>query len=279
MALQILLPADFREEHRRIVLAYLLRGHEFNRDEWRQAIIAFDLLKNAVVMAPAGMMPFPLIYRQHVEDPYANSFIKQLYAAKSVESAGTKLWADVAGQIVSDLTQAGLYRPNASATRLLLAYCLYWWRSFTLGYALEVEIQRDLRQSGIQFEAHDLLKREERLSPYDIAVLDFKGDIKTSLYFLQAARSQTLAHDFYITKVSGSRGTRIMVVFMQQGMWDVIDGETLLVLLEAITDTLPQAARIVHEGLELTVIDYEIWKEKVRRQQEKESQNDEPTND
>jgi len=70
-----------------------------------------------------------------------------------------------------------------------------------------------------------------------------------------------------------------MVVFMQQGMWDVIDGETLLVLLEAITDTLPQAARIVHEGLELTVIDYEIWKEKVRRQQEKESQNDEPTND
>jgi hypothetical protein len=80
-------------------------------------------------------------------------------------------------------------------------------------------------------------------------------------------------------KVSGSQGTRIMVVFMQQDMWDVINGETLLVLLSEIADTLPQAARIVHEGLGLTVIDYETWKEKVRRQQEKDSKNDEPVND
>jgi hypothetical protein len=97
-----------------------------------------------------------------------------------------------------------------------------------------------------------------------------KGDIKSSLYFLQAVRTQKLAHDFYITKVSASRGTRIMVVFVQEGMWRVIDGETLLVLLEEIAGTLPQAARIVHEGLELTVIDYQIWKAKVRRQQKKE---------
>lgn len=60
-----------------------------------------------------------------------------------------------------------------------------------------------------------------------------------------------------------------MVVFVQQGMWQVINGETLLVLLEEIAATLPQATRIVYRGLELTVIDYETWKEKVKRQQNK----------
>jgi hypothetical protein len=69
-----------------------------------------------------------------------------------------------------------------------------------------------------------------------------------------------------------------MVVFMQQKMWNVINGETILVLLEEIAATLPQVARIVHEGLELTVIDYDAWKEKVRRQQEKRSENDGPAN-
>jgi hypothetical protein len=270
MTLQILLPADFREEHRQIVLAYLLRGHEFNRNEWRRAIVAFDLLKNGVVMTPAGMLPFPLIYRQYVEDSYANLFIEKLFEAGPVEPTSTKLWSRIARQIPTDLIQANLYQPVNPATRLILAYCLYWWRSFTLGYALEIEIQRDLQQSGIRFETHDLLKREERLSPYDIAVLGFRGDIKTSLYFLQAARSQRLAHDFYITKVSTSGRKRIMVVFMQQGMWHKINGETFLVLLEQIAETLPQAARIVHEGLELTVIDYDTWKEKVRQQQKKE---------
>ncbi len=31
---------EFREQHRHIVLEYMQRGHEFGRDEWRQAIIA-----------------------------------------------------------------------------------------------------------------------------------------------------------------------------------------------------------------------------------------------
>jgi hypothetical protein len=85
MTLQILLPADFREEHRQIVLAYLLRGHEFTRDEWRRAVIAFDMLKNAVVVLPSVMMPFPLIYRQYVEDSYANS-LRTIYLSEKSAS-------------------------------------------------------------------------------------------------------------------------------------------------------------------------------------------------
>jgi len=265
------------------VLEFARRGHEFGRDEWRQAIVAFDLLKNAAVLTDRGLLPFPVIYRQHIEEPYADDFIEALYLAARVGEASVSRWATVARAIGPRLAQVGLSQPDVPATRLIVAYCLYWWRAFTLGYALEVEIQRDLEASGIQFEAHDLHRREERLSPYDLTVLGFKGDIKTSVYFLQAARTRTLPHDFYITRIRGRQRTRTLVVFMQPGMWQAINGETLLVLLEQIADTLPRAARIIHEGVELTVVDYETWKAKVRRRQSPDADNeseerDEPTN-
>jgi hypothetical protein len=264
---QVLLPAEFREQHRHIVLEFARRGYEFARDEWRQAIVAFDLLNNAAVLTDRGLLPFPVIYRQYVEEPYADDFIEALYLAERVDVVSVSRWATVARDIEPRLARVGMSRPGCPATRLIVAYCLYWWRAFTLGYALEIEIQRDLEASGIQFQAHDLRRREERLSPYDLAVLGFKGDIKTSVYFLQAARSRMLPHDFYITRIRGRQRTRTLVVFMQTGMWQTINGEALLVLLEQVADTLPQAVRIIHGGGELTVVDYETWKAKVRRHQ------------
>lgn len=265
---QVLLPAEFDQEDRRIVLDFVRRGHEFSRTEWREAIVAFDLLKNAAVLTEHGFLPFPVIYRQHVEERFAGEFIEALYQAERVAAAGIDRWVAVARTIEPDLAQAGLSRIDVKATRLIVAYCLYWWRAFTLGYALEIEIQRDLEESGIQFQAHDLRRPEERLSPYDLEVLGFKGDIKTSVYFLQAARTRALPHDFYITRIRGQRRTQTLVAFVQADMWQKIDGETLLVLLEQVSDTLPQAARIVHEGMELMVIEYEAWKAKVKRHQE-----------
>jgi len=78
------------------------------------------------------------------------------------------------------------------------------------------------------------------------------------VYFLQAARTQVLPHDFYITRIYGQQRRRTLVVFVQTKMWRTIDGGTLLMLLEQVADTLPQAACIVHQGAELTVVDYEI---------------------
>jgi hypothetical protein len=265
---QVLLPAEFREPQWHIVLDFLQRGHEFRRNEWRQVIIALDLLKNAAVLTDHGLQPFPVIYRQYVEDRYASSYIEQLYRGDQTEARQMRQWAAVARAIEPNLVEIGLSRPDVPATRLLVAYCLYWWKSFALGYALEIEIQKDLVASGIQFEMHDLRLRETRLSPYDLVVLGFKGDIKTSTYFLQAARTRSLLHDFYITRVRGRERTRTLVVFVKPEMWHTIDGETLLVLLEKIADTLPQAMRIVYRGNELTVVDYETWKTKVRLCQE-----------
>ncbi len=268
MMLKILLPAEFEKKEWQIVLEYLQRGQTFSQAEWRLAIQAFDLLKDAVVVQVGVLLPFPVIYQQQVEYRYADTFIQKLYQTEQVEQTSTRLWAETARKIMPDLTQAGLYRPDVTGTRLLVAYCLYWWRSFTLGYSFEIEIQRDLKKSGIDFEMHDLRQAKERFSRYDILISEFKGDIKTSLYFLHAHRTQILSHDFYITRVQGKKGSRTLVVFIQADMWGKIDGETLFVLLSEIVDTLPQAMKIVHQNSELTVIDYEIWKEKIQQYQQ-----------
>jgi len=267
MTIEVLLPSSFRDEHRQIILAYLDRGHAFTRADWRQVVPAFDLLKNAAILYSEGIRPFPVIYRQQIEDRFAEWFIDRLMSATQIEQTSVALWAEAAVKMMPALTEAGLYRQDIPATRLLLAYCAYWWRSFTQGYALEIEIQRDLTHAGIRFEAHDLRKRQERLTPHDIAVLGFTGDIKTSVYFLQAARTRNIAHDFVITRVQGRHRTRTLVVFMKPDMWQVIDGDTILVLLEDLADTLPEAARIDHRGIQLTVIDYAEWKDRVRARQ------------
>lgn len=265
--MQILLPAELQEEHRQIVLTYLSQGHAFGRQEWQTAVVAFDLLNSAGVLSVKGFVPFPILYRQQVEDRYADTYIETLYRSDQIGKSGVAFWAEVAGKIAGNLADSGLYSEANPMTRYLLAYCLYWWRSFTSGYAFEIEIQRDLAQSGVTFTAHDLRQRQERLAPYDLEISNFKGDIKTSTYFLQALRSRRLAHDFYITKLAGRKGVRTLVVFIQNRMWQQIDGDTLLVLLEKVADTLPEAAEIVHRGIRITVIDYDLWKDKMKRYQ------------
>jgi hypothetical protein len=272
--LQILLPSDLNSEQQQVVRVYLTEAHRFTPYQWQQALVAFDVLKHAVVMQGDEIVRFPAIYYRYVEERYADHFIESLFEAKTTEAAAQQIWARVAGQIVADLTRDGLYNATIQGTHYLLAYCLYWWRAFTLGYALEIEIQTDLMQSGIRFEAHNLRDRQQRFSRHDIVVSGFEGDIKNSTYFLQARRTQILSHDFYITKVVGKKKPRILVVFIQADMWQLIDGDTLLVLLEKLADVMPEAAHIEHEGLNLTVIDYNLWKEKMRRYQQKE-RNDE----
>jgi hypothetical protein len=62
------------------------------------------------------------------------------------------------------------------SSEYLAAYCLYWWTAFARGYRFEVAVFRDLSASGIAFVAHDLRKRRERRSPYDLIVQRQRGD-------------------------------------------------------------------------------------------------------
>jgi hypothetical protein len=55
----------------------------------------------------------------------------------------------------------------------------------------------------------------------------------------------------------------MLVAFFKSRMWEDIDGETLAVALEQAAKVLPAAACVTHRGVELVVVDYEVWKEKV----------------
>jgi hypothetical protein len=115
-----------------------------------------------------------------------------------------------------------------------------------------------------------------RYSPYDLEVLGFLGDIRTSTYFLWAARTGGLEHDFYISRLdTPERRTRNLVVFLKSGVWEKIDGETVDVVLERAAAVFPAVARVTHQGTELIAVDYEVWKEKVLiRQQEATNEDD-----
>ena len=174
------------------------------------------------------------------------------------------------------LRQAGCANAYQVPEFYLLAYCLYWWYAFTTGYTFEVTILRDLTTSGVKYYAHDLRNRQARRSPFDLVVLGFTGDIKTSTYFLHAVRSRGLPADFYITRLYDRPGReRLLVVFLKRPAWDAIDGETLPTTLTALPDILPAVAEIEHGGQTLIVIEYEEWKTRImKRQQREESRNE-----
>ena len=269
MTFRILLPAEFQDIHRQIALEWVVRGHRFNLREWRVALRAFDLLKEAAVFTRQGVLPFSAVYFRHVEEPYADRFIRSLLNAEDVTQAGVAGWAEVAGRIPSILHEAGLLPAEQPAARLLVAYCLYWWYAFAYGYMFEIEVRRDLEQSGVEFSAHSLVSREERLSRHDLEVLGFRGDIKRSLAFLQTARGRRLPLSFYIVRLTQAGNERTLVVMMRQPMWNAIDGDTILTTIEALVEVLPAAARIRIGDAEVIVTDYELWKRLVRRRQAK----------
>jgi hypothetical protein len=180
----------------------------------------------------------------------------------------------VARKIPGILSQEGFVDRQVPETRFLLAYALYWWQSFAKGYAFQVEILRDLERSGLRFQAADLHWPEGRFAPYDLEILGYRGDIKTSTYFLQVVRSSTVPHDFYITALLGWPRRRLLVVFLQPAVWNELNGDTQLTNLQGLAMVLPQPARIEHRGRTLVVVDYELWKERVKQHQsEKESEN------
>jgi len=179
------------------------------------------------------------------------------------------LRAALARRVLRDLRQMGLYDPGIRDTQLLVAFCIFWWQSFTKGYAFEVEIFHDLTTDGVHFVAHDLRRREERFSPYDLTVLGYRGDVKTSTYFLSVHRSEQLRHDFYITRLYHpiAHDWR-KVVLLREAFWRILDGESTPTVLEQVWQILPGVARVWLAGRLFVIVPYETWKDRVLQRQE-----------
>ncbi len=266
--MDIYLNPQLTDEHQRLVAKYVESPSALSHSEWTDALWAFDLLRTSIVRCQEHTMTFSGFYEQFVDAPFAERFLTELMQQDDVEAAGGRLTVAFSREIRQALADRGLNEPMPAPMRLLLAYCLYWWASFAKGYVLEVAVYRDLEQAGIEFQAHDLLNRAERFSPHDVVVSGQTGDLKASTYFLRVARSFPLRSDFYVARVFDAHTRRWRrVVLLKRAAWDEIDGETVFGTLERALTTPPTPVEITVSGEALVVIDYEVWKQKIRARQ------------
>jgi hypothetical protein len=171
-----------------------------------------------------------------------------------------RLQAATARQIVRWVQQQDCYQRGQLESRWLLTFCLYWWSAFALGYTFEVEIFRDLRAAGIEFHAHDVTDRRERLSPFDLIVLGLRGDIKYSTWFLTVEDARLAGLDFFITRLYDEHGAGwlrvVLLTPLAQKVFDAVPEAKL---------ALPQEA--LANAVQLQLTRYEDWKACVHAKQ------------
>lgn len=265
--MQVHLPSGFTAAHG-VTARRFVQGESLSQDERVLLFETFDLLHQAEVETESGRMSFASVYERLFETPFADDYVRQLLEAPHARAIAESLRAQVSREILPTLKTAGLVSPDEPSSFYLLAYCLYWWYAFAKGYAFEVEVLQDLEAAGISYQAHDLLDAQTRRSPFDLAVLGFRGDIKTSTYFLHTIRTAGLWHHFYITRVyDPEKRSHIWVVFLREAAWEAIDGEAMPITLDALPAALPGIVRIQHGDVILTVVEYEEWKARVLRAQ------------
>jgi hypothetical protein len=269
--IDVRLPPELTLAHREAIQRYLRSEERMTGDDWNLLIQAMDLLRQAQVISNEGSKSFAAIYDEGVDGVYSDRLIESLISLADPEHEYEATRAATARQILADLRSLGVWRIDVPATQFLVAFCLYWWQMFVRGYAFEIAIQRDLAYNGIAHVAHDLRRRQDRLAGYDLEIMGFRGDIKTSTYFVLARRSQTLAHDFYITRMYHAAARHWhRVVWLKPAFWGLLDGEPTPTAYDAIWQTLPGVAMITLRSREFIVVLYDEWKRRLKARQAKE---------
>jgi hypothetical protein len=229
---------------------------------------AVDTLRDSWVTVEARCYTFAGFYETFVDQVYADAFLADLWAAENVGKVGNQRRAEVQAAIREQFRREGWVRSDLPETRSLLAYVLYWWTAFATGYVFEAQILQDLEQSGIEFQAHDPRRREERYAPVDLTVAGLTGDVKSSGYFFFAPRSASLPHDFYITRYYDPSGQRYQrLVILRAEHWPRFNGEVPTVAFPSWTTALSRPVRFPAGSREWVALGYEEWKQRVLRYQ------------
>ncbi len=262
------LPADFTRSHRQVIHRYLSGEEHLSGDDWLSLIQAMNLLRRSEIVRGEQIETFAALYDHKIDAVYSDGFIGRLMQLADPESEGEPLRASVSRQIVTELRQAGLLQAGVPDLQLLVAFCLYWWQAFARGYVFEVSICRDLTASRIAYVTHDLRDRQARLSEYDLELMGFRGDIKTSTYFALLYRSEKLSLDFYITRMYyASERSWHRAVWLKPSFWRALNGEPTSTPYESIWQVLPGAAQISLRGQAFVIVLYEDWKRRVLARQ------------
>jgi hypothetical protein len=265
---QISLPTELTDEHLQVALKYFESTARLTPREWRIALECFDVLGKAEVAVARRRSTFLQAYGRYVDRRFADDFIAKLIRLEDLRAEADGLEQQTSRDVLAALERGGLYDEKVPNSEYFAAYCLYWWSAFARGYRFEVTILRDLEAAGIVFHAHDLTKRNERMSPYDLVVLRQLGDIKHTTYFLHTARTRRLQCDFYVTRLYDSRRRRyVSIVVLQEPAWRAINGPVTEAPLESAADFFPDAVQVVFDQQRLVIVSYEEWKRKVKEQQ------------
>jgi len=256
------------QRHIALIKQYLTNPTTISPSDWRMLLSAFDLLRKSTVTIEKRSYTFDGFYNTFIDTRYADYFIEELQALSHLAEA-TRLRSRYRKQVIAVLAEFGLDSIPRDEPRCLAAFCVYWWESFAKGYVREIEILRDLAAEGIKFIAHDLTNRKGRMSPFDILIFSMKGDIKTSTYFLFVSRSYPLGSDFYIARLwRQNRRAYSDVVIMKQDAWELIDGDTRTCTFDDVSKVLPYPAELSLFGETLVVVEYALWKDKIKRRME-----------
>jgi len=227
-----------------LAVRYLLTPRSLAPYERLRALKVFDELGASTITVGGRTKTFVAFYRTQVENKHASLFLDRLLTANAPEATGYQLLRETWQHIVSDLQTMGVQLAGDIGQQCLVAFCGYWWQSFGKGYIREVAVFCDLKHSGIEFVAHDLTKRDERFSPYDLTVLGFRGDVKTSTYFLHTARSYPMTNDFYLVRIYDVvRRVWLDIAMLKPTMWMLLDGDTTPCELDDVASLLMLLAK------------------------------------
>lgn len=253
-------------EHDAALSAYLRGAERLSQEQWRYLREAVDLLAQSAVSFQGRDHTFARFYETFIDRQLAEAFLQTLVTMADVTQDAPRLQAATARQIAQWIQQQDFYRKGRIESRLLLTFCLYWWSAFAVGYAFEVEIFRDLRAEGIEFFAHDITNRNERLSPFDLTVLGLRGDVKYSTWFLTVDNARLEGLDFFITRLYDETGARwLRVVLLTPIAQELIGGE---INAAASSEAVPALPNVVTAGATtLMLIRYDDWKARVRLKQ------------
>lgn len=259
----IILPTAFTERHQRAIEQYI-QDAWLTPDEWQHVLEAFDLLSQAQVQQEDEIRTFAAIYHTVIEEPLAADFLARLLQLADPEREGIPLKATYARAVTDRLLRSRWYDPVTRHSLYLRAYCIFWWDNFAKGYIFEVAVYHDLKATGVVFVAHDITDPDQRRLSFDLLVSGWRGDIKTSPYFLTTARTQVLRHDFYVTRLfDRAQQHRVWAVIMQPEVWAAINGETEAADLSHAYQLFPTASYFYHRNCRLVVAAYEMWKTKI----------------
>ncbi len=263
-AIQIV--GNLTSEHDAALSEYLRGAGRLSHEQWHHLREAIDLLARSAVTFQGRGYTFAQFYETFIDKQFAEPFLQALVATADVTQEAPRLQAATARQIAQWVQQQDFYQKEQLESRWLLTFCLYWWSAFAVGYAFEVEIFRDLRAEGIEFFAHDITNRDERLSPFDLTVLGLRGDVKYSTWFLTAENARLEGLDFFITRLYDETGAQwLRVVLLTPIAQELIGDETNAAALVGAVPALPGV--VTAGAMTLMLIRYDDWKSRVRSKQ------------